>query len=351
MSLFYRLLGMVAALGKGLSQLRLTLHFVFPIAPCHWLLMIGLVVATYFFVLSARDGFINESSPTALPFKQVLERKDLTNRYVSISGMLAPEGSQTFVKKRRGGDETVDAVYVPFGTEDESSPILFVKYKQAPSNKTAHTATVTGMLRAPNSRLQEKAREIKDRFAPATIDLTNVLDAEDRPPRPWPFVALSSACGLLCAMMLYTRFMKWTVYRRVDSFALAFASATSAVGESPELDLRVTGPFKQHGGSMQYVHDAPAHLVVTPAGELAFATTVVTDEAVLRCSIVMKPDGLKSWDEGLLYCGFTAHPAVRQRFIDGNTGREAVAFVKLADEAQRRAFLQVVTTTPGYKLV
>jgi hypothetical protein len=224
MSLVYRLLGIVAALNRGLSQWRLTYFFVVPVAPFHWLLMIGLAVATYFFALSARDGFINDQSPTSLPFKQVLGRKELANRYVSVSGMLVPEGSQAFVTKRRGGNETVDAVYVPFVTEDEANPILFVKYKQPPSNKVAHNATVAGMLRAPDSRLQGKATEIKNRFAPSPIDLTNVLDADDRPPKPWPFLALSIASGLFCGMMLYTRLTKWTVYRRRDNTALSQAN-------------------------------------------------------------------------------------------------------------------------------
>lgn len=351
MGLVYRLLGMVAALNRGLSQWRLTYLFVVPIAPFHWLLMIGLAVATYFFALSARDGLINDQWPTSLPFKQVLGRKDLTNRYVSISGMLAPESSQTFVTKHRGGNKTVDAVYVPFVTEDESSPVLFIKYKQTPSNKVAHNATVTGMLRAPDSRLRGEAPQIKDTFAPLTIDFTNVLDADDRPPKPWPFIALSIASGLFCGMMLYTRLVKWTVFRRLGSTASHFADATSVGEESPDLDLKVTGSFTQDWGSIQHFHDAPAQLVLTGTGELAFATMVMVDKAAVPCSIVIKPDGLKSRDEGLLYYGFTAHPAVRLRFIDGPTGRESVAFVKVADEAQRRTFLEVVNRTPGYKLV
>lgn len=350
MGLVYRLLGMAATVNRGLSQWRLT-YFLVPIAPFNWLLMIGLAVATYSFALSARDGYINDQSPTSLPFKQVVGREDLNNRYVSISGMLAPEGTQTFVTKRRGGKQTVDAVYVPFVTEDESIPILFVKQQQEPSNKKTHKATVTGMLRAPDYRLQEKAMEIKNSFAPSVIDLTNVLDADDRPPNPWPFVALTVASGLFCGMMLYTRLTKWTVYRRLGTTTFDFAKATSVGEESPDLDLKVTGSFMQYGGFIQHLHDAPAQLLLTGTGELVLAMMVMTDNAAVPCSIVIKPDSLKSWDAGLLYYGLTAHPAVRLRFIDSNTGREAVAFVKVTDEAQRRAFLKVVNRTPGYKLV
>jgi hypothetical protein len=349
MSLIYRLLGMVAALTRGLSQLRLTYFFLIPIAPFHWLLMIGFLAAAYFFALSARDGLINEPTPTALSFKEVFEREDLTNRYVSVSGMLVPAATQTFVTKHRGGGETVDAVYVPFVTEDQANSVLLVKYKEAPPKKGPHQATVTGMLRAPNARLKEKSTEIRNRFAPATIDWTNVLDADDRPPRPWPFVALSSACAILCAMMLYTRLKNWTIYRRLGRTARDFADAPSAAEEVPDLDLRVTGSFTLPGGALR-LHDAPAQLVLSPEGELTFAAMVVEDKNLMPGSIVIQPDTVESWDEGVLYYGFTARPAVRLRFIDGNTGRESVAFVKLPDEAQREAFLQLLAKTPGYNL-
>jgi hypothetical protein len=343
--LFFRLLGVAAALTKRLSQWRFA-AFGVPLAPFHWLLMIGLAVAAFFCGRAANEGFINAGPPTVVPFKEVLDKKDLTNRYVSVSGMLVPEGRQIFATKRRGGGETVDAVYVPLVGEGS---VLLVRYGQVPSKKDMHHAVITGMLRTPDSRLREKLPEIKDRVAPVTLDVTNVLHAEDRPPPPWPFAALAAACGLFCGMMLYTRATKWTVYRRRGSAGSALAAVAQASGEeSPGLDLRVTGSFAEHGGSIEYFYDAPAQMVMTSTGELGFAAMVMADEAVVPYTVILKSGSLESWDEGVLYFGLRANPAVRLRFVDANTGRASRAFVKFVDQGQRRAFLLVLTSTQGY---
>jgi hypothetical protein len=369
MGLVYRLLGVVAWVGRGLSSWRLNY-----VVPLHWVVVIASAGAALRAAETAHDGFINGQSPTTLPLKEVIGRKDLIGRYVSVSGALIPEGSQTFVTRRGGGGETVDAVYVPFVTEEKSSPILFVKYTKAPPEGAARKATVAGMLRAPDALLREKAAEINKRFAPSGVDLTNLLDAEGRPAQPWPFVALSITGGLLCGMMLWTRFTKWTVYRRLDGAAPGSVSAAPGVGEFPGLDVRVTGSFTRQAtaglargapmrvsrllvgcvraaGSALFVQDAPARTVITPAGELAFETMGVDGKAAVPFRIVIKPDGIKSWDRGLLYYAFGAHPAVRLRFTDGSSGRESVAFVTAADDARLESFLGVVTRTPGYALV
>jgi hypothetical protein len=351
MALVYRLLGMVAPLNKGLSERWLTVAYRVPIAPLLILVLIGLVAAICYCVLSAREGLLNDPTPISLSFKEVPGRADLTNRYVSVAGLLVPQGSQTFITKRSSGEETIDAVYVPFEGEDEASAVLLVKYAGRPGEKDAHPATVTGMLRAPDERLQEKAAHIKARFAPATIDLTNVLVADDYPANPWLFGPLAIASALLFGMLLFTYFTGSTVYRRLGRPVPELASPLSEGELRPFLDLRVSGTFTEHGGSVRYFHDAPSHLVPTGTGDLALETQLVTDnKETTTCSIVLKLATITSWDVGWLYFGFTVQPGVRLRFFDGNTNRATVVYVKFPDEAHRRAFLAEVSRIPGYKL-
>jgi hypothetical protein len=351
MALVYRLLGMVAALNKGLSGWRLTLGFWgVPIAPFHLLLLIGMVVATWYGALYVRDGLLNDQTPLSLPFKEVPGRADLTNRYVSVAGWLAPQASQTFLTKSRSGQETVDAVYVPFGSDDQADPVLLVKYPQSMTQKAVHLATITGMLRAPDSRLQESAAQIKARFAPTKLDLTNVLVADESPANPWLFGPLVIASILFCGMLIYTYFTGWSVYRRLGRNRPGIAQAPPEGEASPFLDLQVSGTFTEHGGSLRYLHDAPSRLVLTVTGELALETQFVTDHGAATCSIVLQLATITSWDVGWLYFGFTVRPAVRLRFVDSNTRRRAVIFVKFPNEEHRQTFLAQVNGTSGYRL-
>jgi hypothetical protein len=174
--------------------------------PINWIVMIGLAIATIIVTQKARDGLVNSNVPMALPFQEAIGRKDLTNRFVSVSGILVPEASQTFIRSSRRHGDKVEAVYVPFFTEDKATPMLFVQYSEALAEKTAHQATATGMLRSPDSRLVEKAPQIQKRFAPSTFDLANVLVAGEQPGSPWQYVALAVTFGFLCVSMLYARF-------------------------------------------------------------------------------------------------------------------------------------------------
>jgi GYF domain 2 len=203
MFLGYRLLQTGAWLNHHLSGWRVNFFW-----PADWVVMFVLAGACLSSAVTACKAFIHDDPPVALPIREALGRRDLTNRYVSVSGTLLAKWRQAFVRRGGRAEEAIEAVYVPFAAEDESTPILFVKYKQAPALDAAHPATVSGMLRPPDSQLLEKAPEIKQRI-PVTIDWTNVLSADDRPPNPWPSLALAVACGLLAGMMFFAKLLCW----------------------------------------------------------------------------------------------------------------------------------------------
>ena len=353
MTLFYRLLGMVARLSERLSHMRI--NFI----PLNLLAIAGLAALFALGVTETRDAVVNGTKPRATRISEVLDHRDVDHNYVTVKGLLLPSAGFTKVEEDKySKNQKVEASYI-FLIDVEGKRILLVERKGEVTEGEPVETQVTGMLIPMESELRSKLMEKEGKIDNVPVDTQYMLVEGKQPGNASLYATLMTVSGVFLLLFLVTFFSRYVVFQKTRSVSSTGAMMPSNVSLEQGIDLRVTGKFVLDEKNANRFLNVPARLVTLTTGEIGLVSNidassrffgVTTSERKGLWAIILQPGSLSRLETGYLYDGFAARPAFRIRYNDGPSQGAGSAILSFASETERGIMLGELNKLAGYSL-
>ena len=350
MSIIYRLLGIVARVNENLS--RKSINFI----ALNWAIMVGLGFLLATGMSETRDALVNGDKPRQVTLTEVLDHRNLERNFVSVAGVLFPDGSlQKTVKHRNSQQETVTGTYVPL-LELATKHGIFVERAGQPTSGPSRRSAVTGMLKPIDSMLKNKLMETGGKLGPVPFDTDYMLVEGATPGNGWVWGVLTVVSLALFVLFLLTWFLRYVVFERTRSLPPSRAQASA---EGAGIDLRVSGKFTLDGKAQKRFLNVPATITKLETGELALLSNVdasskfmgvTTTKRAGLWSIIVPTENLQSAELGLHYVGLAVRPAFRITCRQANSGKTERPILSFSNGAEREKFAVLLNERSGANL-
>lgn len=353
MSLFYRLLGLVAKGNERMGRFRVNG------IPSNYLILIIVGIVLGIAINATYEAAINGSKPLKLSLENVLDRHDLSKRYVETIGPIVPGASLVYGEEHNGNVDKVEAVYVPMISKAKQK-ILLVKFKEDITNRPPAVTEVKGMLRPPAPMLTKKLTEMGGRIGPFPVNQEYVLEEGSSPTHVVVAGMGAGVLGLLMILFAMAIARKNLVFQRTPHETHSQPDPATAAAPEGGIALRVSGRFVLGEKVSQRFLNVPAAMGPLKTGELAFVSNIdaskkfmgtVTEVRQGFWAVLMRPESILEPELGRLYLGLAALPAFRLFFTDATTEKPASAVLSFPDEEHRLAMLKELSTAIGRPLV
>jgi hypothetical protein len=334
MTLYYRLMGLVAAACSRGSRFRINgigAHYFFIGAAA----VIGII-----FALDSNDHSRNFGKPP-VPYTVATSAQASAGDYVSITGTVA---SDIHISSSGSSDDNYSVLYDP-----KTKAALLIT--NAPAARTGQV-TVTGLLYQVPTDLSSHLADIAGYNVTDAWVLRNGTTPND--PRTGNIVL--GIVGVFLAILIASSLQKHIIFEKVPQ-PYRLGEAAVDTGEATNIDMRYSGRLLLPGKAVNRFLSVPVSLVVTPTGKLAFASRInasvsqqvgpMIDRDGVWSSVV-EPGTLRGIDSGRQYVGTSIRPALRIRYEDANfkKKRETMTVLSFASEAERDAARRMIEQSP-----
>jgi hypothetical protein len=354
MVVIYRLLGVIARFNERLSHYRV--NFI----PINFGVMALLCGASLFGLIEFSEGISNGDKPVPRTVAEVLNRKDTSRSFVTVTGELHPEaGFQEMTKDKYDTSERPGRAYVVMLDEKDDCAILVQRNENDFNNGQPAMTQITGMLDEMDSEMQTKLHEKGGQIGGVRIDTKYMLTEGRQPGNPVVGAALMVVFGLLSLAFIGTFLMKYVVFQKTGAETPSLSTAQAALTPEQHVDLRVTGRFALDQRNAKRFLNVPAAIATTGGGEMVIISNIdassklygiTTQKLAGLWTLVLQPTGLQQVEIGRLYDGLNIRPALRIRYREGNSGTVS-AILSFANAAERETVLNELHRFAGYTMV
>jgi hypothetical protein len=333
MDLLYRALGIAAAVNDTLWRRRI--NFV----PFN-LVLAGVAVALFVYYA---DGWMeatrNGSEPRAVQLS-ALPALDKTTTFIRTSGTIVPgAGFQYGEQDDAGNMKKVTMEFLPI-VDLEAKRGVFVQVS-VPHRFTAALQQVelTGMLRPMQPFLDRELTPMNFKYAGVDMLPGFVLVADEAPGNPAAMQLGAAATAAFILVFAVVTVKRNTVFRRQAVPADGAGSQAAA----PSGIVRATGTFMLEKHKKRFI-DTPAVLGTLDNGDLALFANVDASSNFMGVTYAKREGiwilpiargSLQAIEEGTMYFGRRARPAVRFTYRDGASDRTRTAIVGVPDGSLR----------------
>lgn len=352
MSVFYRLLGLVAKGNERMYRYRLNG------VPSNFLILIIVGIVLGIAINATYEAAINGSKPMKLPLEQVLDRTDLNTRFVETSGPIVPGASLVYGEEKNGNVGKVEAVYVPMISKAKQK-ILLVKFKEDITDRPPGVTEVRGMMRRPAPVLTKKLTEMGGKIGPLAVDQKYVLEEGSSPTHVAVAGLGAGVLGLVMVLFAMAIARKNLIFQRTPQNAHVLPDPTTAPAPEGGIGLRVSGRFVLGEKLSQRFLNVPAAMGPIESGELAFVSNIdaskkfmgtVTEKRQGYWAVLARPETIQEPELGRLYLGLSAFPALKLFYTDAVTQKPASAVLSFPNEEHRLAMLNELSKAIGRPL-
>jgi len=323
MDLLYRVMGLAAAIGEGLS--RLSVHGI----QLNWVLMSALGGCLVVTGNELRCALDNDTEPRRIDVADALLYPDPDHAFVMVHGELVAEPMFTYGQATPRNYTVEASYYALLDQEHERALLVRTRGYLLPGTATG-TVDLIGMLVPVEQGLQNELARTKGVLGGVAFATDYVLEWNRRPGDPWLWAGASAALAVALLAMLTTWRNRYVVFRCVDR---QFDQVDPlALHREEPLPTFASGVFR-HGGHLRRLTNFPALLADddgTPVlcANVCEASDVMDVETAGHRSvwtITLPGTMLRAIDVGYLYHNLRRRPAVRVHHADGN--REATTLM------------------------
>jgi hypothetical protein len=344
MSLLYRVLGMAAAVNQYLWRHRI--NFV----PLN-LVLVGVACALFvFYATSWEEASRSGATPRAMPLSSLTIATPVGS-FVRTSGVLAPEAEFEYGEVGENGNlKKTTMEFIPLVDLDSERGVFVQVDPPGRYGRTTHRAEVTGMLRPMQEFLARELRPVNFQQDGIQMLPTFVLVADDNPgdAGSWQLGAAVTGAVLLLFLVL-------TIKQNVI-FRPAAMLAEISLPPAAENTMFATGMFVLEKHKKRFIN-VPTVLGTLDTGDLAAFANVDASSNFMgvtyatRAGIWVLPiacGSLQGIEEGTLYFGRRALPAVRFQYRDASSAKTRTGILSASGGSSRALVAALTSTATGF---
>ena len=342
MGFFFKILGAFAKTNESLSRQRI--NFI----PIHFALLVAAIIMTFVGLAQFQEGMAQSQEPREISLQDLLDHKNLSQKYVKVKGLLIPDSKLEIVSYKEGESiETGKVTEVFLAMLDtKSRRAIYVQMEGLTVDfKKPEVREVTGMISPIEGLVKDEVKKENTPRSKVKIDAKYMLTQGDSPANPRIWAVVMGLSGLYALLTLLVIMKKYTIFRK-EADSVEHISAPSLESSNPA--VFATGHFYLQD-TKKYFVNVPSKLGNTESGEAVIFASIDASSTTFGFTtkkrdgiwtISSQPAQISALEKGIQYWGFKARPALRMVYQDPRNHKASKAILGFNNETERETILQ-----------